>query len=185
MGPPVIRRSPMPRRSVAYALFTLVFFFLFVFCPSAAFAGQVGLTWDLNTEPDIHGYYLHFGTQTGVYDSPGSPIFIQHPEDVITGTGLVSGQEYFFALTAVDLSSNTSLPSAEISAIVPEDTIPPDTTPPTITLTNPADAATLSGTVLVSALASDNVGVVGVQFQHNHFCPCNRHRRFSLGINYH
>lgn len=42
---------------------------------------------------------------------------------------------------------------------------PTDTTPPTITLTGPANGATVSGTVTVSATASDNVGVTGVQFK--------------------
>ena len=39
-----------------------------------------------------------------------------------------------------------------------------DTTPPTISITAPANGATVSGTVTVSANASDNVGVTGVQF---------------------
>src|SRR5262249_41194826 len=39
-----------------------------------------------------------------------------------------------------------------------------DTTPPTVTLTSPANGATVSGTITVSANASDNVGVAGVQF---------------------
>lgn len=43
--------------------------------------------------------------------------------------------------------------------------IPADTTPPTVSITAPASAATVSGSVTVSANASDNVGVVGVQFQ--------------------
>src|SRR5713226_9252470 len=41
----------------------------------------------------------------------------------------------------------------------------PDTTPPTVTITLPASAATLSGQVSVVAVATDNVGVVGVQFK--------------------
>jgi hypothetical protein len=40
-----------------------------------------------------------------------------------------------------------------------------DTTPPTVSLSAPAPGATLSGTVTVSASASDNVGVAGVQFK--------------------
>jgi len=42
---------------------------------------------------------------------------------------------------------------------------PPDTTPPTVSITSPANGQTISTTVTVSANASDNVGVVGVQFQ--------------------
>src|SRR5439155_18199906 len=41
----------------------------------------------------------------------------------------------------------------------------PDTTPPTVSLTSPANGDTVSGTVSVTASASDNVGVAGVQFQ--------------------
>ena len=40
-----------------------------------------------------------------------------------------------------------------------------DTTDPTVTLTAPASGTTVSGTVTVSATASDNVGVTGVQFK--------------------
>src|SRR6267154_6341248 len=42
---------------------------------------------------------------------------------------------------------------------------PPDTTPPTVSITAPASGATVSGTTSVTASASDNVGVVGVQFK--------------------
>lgn len=40
-----------------------------------------------------------------------------------------------------------------------------DTTPPTVSLTSPANGLTVSGTLTVSANASDNVGVMGVQFK--------------------
>jgi hypothetical protein len=43
---------------------------------------------------------------------------------------------------------------------------PPDTTPPTVSLSVPANGATVTGaSVTVSATASDNVGVSGVQFK--------------------
>jgi len=41
---------------------------------------------------------------------------------------------------------------------------PPDTTPPTVSMTAPANGATVTGTTTVSATASDNVSVAGVQF---------------------
>src|SRR5206468_2891088 len=40
-----------------------------------------------------------------------------------------------------------------------------DMTPPTVAITAPANGATVAGAVTVSATASDNVGVVGVQFK--------------------
>src|SRR5712671_2105984 len=42
---------------------------------------------------------------------------------------------------------------------------PPDTTPPTVSITAPANGATVPATVTITASASDNVGVAGVQFQ--------------------
>ena len=42
---------------------------------------------------------------------------------------------------------------------------PVDTTPPTVAMTAPAEGVTVSGSVAVSATASDDVGVAGVQFK--------------------
>ncbi len=42
---------------------------------------------------------------------------------------------------------------------------PPDTTPPAVSIAAPAAGATVSGTISVTANASDNVGVAGVQFK--------------------
>src|SRR5947208_6092354 len=39
-----------------------------------------------------------------------------------------------------------------------------DATGPTVSITSPASGVTVSGTITVTASASDNVGVVGVQF---------------------
>lgn len=41
----------------------------------------------------------------------------------------------------------------------------PDTTPPSVSITAPANGATVSGTILVKASAADNRGVAGVQFR--------------------
>ncbi len=44
------------------------------------------------------------------------------------------------------------------------DAPPPDTTPPTVSMTAPTAGSTLSGTATVTASASDNVAMAGVQF---------------------
>jgi hypothetical protein len=59
-------------------------------------ATQATLAWDPNGEPDLLGYRLYYGTQSGVYD---------HIIDVgnvvtYTVTGLELGRTYFFAVTA-------------------------------------------------------------------------------------
>jgi hypothetical protein len=58
------------------------------------------------------------------------------------------------------LTPDQELHTFDLSNLAPA---PPDTTPPTTSITNPASGATLSGTVSVSASASDNMGVTGVQ----------------------
>jgi hypothetical protein len=40
-----------------------------------------------------------------------------------------------------------------------------DTTPPVVTVTSPASGAALAGTTTINATATDNIGVVGVQFR--------------------
>lgn len=45
--------------------------------------------------------------------------------------------------------------------------VPDDTTPPTVSLTAPADGATVSGSVALSATATDNVAVTKVEFYDN------------------
>jgi hypothetical protein len=45
------------------------------------------------------------------------------------------------------------------------ETQPPETVPPTVVITSPDDGSFVAGTVLVTATATDNVGVVGVQFR--------------------
>ena len=42
-----------------------------------------------------------------------------------------------------------------------------DSTPPTVSITSPANGAVVSGTISVTATASDNIGVVGVQFRYD------------------
>ncbi|MBI3876204.1 MAG: glycoside hydrolase family 9 protein [Verrucomicrobia bacterium] len=59
---------------------------------------------------------------------------------------------------------NVGSPSSATVTILPASST--DTTPPTVSLTAPVNGATVSGSaVTVSATASDNVGVAGVQFK--------------------
>jgi hypothetical protein len=64
---------------------------------------------------------------------------------------------YNRALTAAEVQTdmNTAVPGSAT----------PDATPPTVAITAPAGGASLSGAATVTASASDNVGIAGVQFQ--------------------
>jgi hypothetical protein len=65
---------------------------------------------------------------------------------------------YNRALTAAEIAADMTV------AIVPVVPPPADTTAPVVSVTAPTAGPPLSGTVTVSAAASDNVGVAGVQF---------------------
>ena len=72
-----------------------------------------------------------------------------------SNTGLTAGTNYVYTVKAVDAAGNASAESASANAT----TLTPDTTLPSATITAPTGSAPLSGTVTISANASDNVGV--------------------------
>src|SRR5439155_1443356 len=84
------------------------------------------------------------------------------PYTISWNTTLIANGNHTLTAVASDAAGNTAT-SAAVSVTVNNPV--PDTTPPTVTMTAPAAGATVAGTVTVSASASDNVGVVGVQFK--------------------
>jgi len=82
------------------------------------------------------------------------------PYSITWNTGTVSNGTHTLSARARDASSNTAT-SSVITVTVAN---APDTTPPSVSMTAPANGATVSGNTTVSANASDNVGVAGVQF---------------------
>jgi len=60
---------------------------------------------------------------------------------------------------------NRALSAADVQELYNYTGAPSDTTSPTVSMTAPSNGSTVSGNVTVSANASDNVGVVGVQFE--------------------
>jgi fibronectin type III domain protein len=78
-------------------------------------AGVATVTWDANTEPDVIGYRVYFGTSAGNYQQArGAGIDVSGRTNY-TVTGLASGMRYFFVVTAVDASGNESAFSREVS----------------------------------------------------------------------
>lgn len=73
---------------------------------------RIFISWDQNTESDLGGYKIYYGTASGAYD---------HTADVgtrgsYTLEGLANGVTYYIAVSAVDLAENESGLSAEVSA---------------------------------------------------------------------
>jgi chitinase len=129
-----------------------------------AFAAQISLAWDPNTEPDLAGYRVHIGDSSGVYHTT---VDVGNVSSVIV-SGLQDGRVYYFVLTAYDTNGTESDFSEEVSGTPTEPPPPPppaDTTAPAVSITSPQNLGVVSGTVTVTASASDNVGVAGVQFR--------------------
>ena len=143
------------------ALFPILLLSLAIFffsSPHALATGSVTLGWSPNSESDLAGYKMYLGTTSGIYGSSQDVGMVTN----FMVTNLLEGGTYYFTVTAYDLSGNEGAPSLEVSATLPSS---PDTEPPIISLTAPGPNALVSGSVQITASATDNVGVVGVQFQ--------------------
>ena len=118
----------------------------------------VSLTWGPAT--DNQGVTLY-----NVYRSPVSGFtpslanrIGQTASTSYSDSGLAAGT-YYYLVTAQDAAGNIGPASNEAAG-----TATADVTPPTVSLTSPANGATVTGSITVSANASDDVGVAGVQF---------------------
>jgi len=80
------------------------------------------------------------------------------PYELTWPTATASNGTHSLTAVARDAAGNQS------STIVSV-TVSNDTTAPTVTLTSPGAGATVSGTVMVTATASDDIEVIGVQFK--------------------
>jgi hypothetical protein len=121
-------------RSLALAAATLLTF------SSTVLAQTPTVMWNANTEPDLSGYVVQYGTQAG---NPTSSVDVGN----VTSrqfTGLTSGLTYYFRVVAYNTSGMTSGPSNEVSFTVP------GTPVPTVTLTSvsPTSGPTTGGTVM-------------------------------------
>jgi hypothetical protein len=121
--------------------------------------GSASLSWSAATDDTgVALYNVHRSTTTGFTPTAANRVG-QTTSTSFTNSGLATGS-YYYVVTAQDVAGNVSQPSNEAFVLVLG-----DTTPPTVTLTAPPDQATVSGATTVSANASDDVGVAGVQFQ--------------------
>jgi hypothetical protein len=107
------------RQTVTHVL--LASLLLLALFPAHLAASSLTLAWDPNAEPDLAGYKVYYGTQSGDYDS------VIDVGDVIQYAigSLEPETRYYLALTAYDTSWNESDFSWEVSAITGDDPPPP------------------------------------------------------------
>jgi chitodextrinase len=121
------------------------------FAKTGATATTIATSWTASTDNvGVAGYRLFRGTTQ--VDTTTSTSY--------TFTGLTCNTSYSLGVEAYDSAGNTS-PRTPLTA----SSGACDTTPPSVAITAPSGGATVSGTVSVTAAASDNAGVAGVQFK--------------------
>jgi len=115
-------RQKVFRRTSLFQLLSLLLTASFVLLFGiSANAAQITLEWDPNTETDIAGYKVYYGTAPRTY---GSPVDVGN-EIRYSVTGLEEGQTYFFAATAYDAAGNESDYSVEVSETISFSNQPP------------------------------------------------------------
>jgi hypothetical protein len=76
---------------------------------------DVTVAWDPSTTPDVAGYILHFGTNSGAYFD----FVVGGSATTAIAPGLLEGITYYFAATAYTTNGVESEPSDELSYTIP------------------------------------------------------------------
>src|SRR5439155_39049 len=103
---------------------------------------------------------VEYGLSTG-YGSASVLDASRVTAHTVTLNGLTAGTLYHYRVKSKDAAGNLAVSPDAVFTTAP----PPDTTPPAVSITTPAANSSVSGTITVSATATDNVSVVGVQFK--------------------
>lgn len=123
----------------------------------AASPTELDLTWNASTDNKaVTGYNIYRNGSTTAIKVGAVTSF--------KNAGLTANTSYSYQLEAFDAAGNKSAKSAAITMKTPPaSTTTGDTTAPTVAITAPANNASVSGTVAITATASDNVGVAKVE----------------------
>jgi hypothetical protein len=107
-----LQRKQSDRIISFYRNSNLLFFLLLFFLgfPATGFSAQVSLAWDPNTESNLGGYYLYYGSSSGNYSQIIDVGLITN----YSVTNLTDGWTYYFALTAVNTAGLESGYSNEV-----------------------------------------------------------------------
>lgn len=120
--------------------------------------GMATLNWGASTDNTGVAFYSVYRSPTAGF-TPGISSHVgQTTSTSYVDRTVMSGTSYYVVI-AHDVAGNISDPSNEVSAF-----IAPDTTAPTVAMTAPDDQSTVNETIAVSANATDDVGIVWLQF---------------------
>ncbi len=120
----------------------------------SAVSGQVSITASATDAVGVAG------VQIQVDDVPLGAEIVTAPYAATWDSTAVPNGPHTVTVIARDAAGN----HAQSSITVTVSSVIPDITPPVVAITSPVNDATVSGSVTMTATATDNVGVVGVQF---------------------
>ena len=100
-------------RSYFFGVISFLLLALTLLSAQSVSAAQIKLAWDPNSESDLSGYKLYYGTSSRSY---GALAYTGNVSKYKL-TGLVPGQTYFVAVTAYDNSGNESGYSNEVVGV--------------------------------------------------------------------
>ncbi len=104
-------RSLIALRRICGALFSVVFVSVLLSLSGLASAAQTTLAWDANTQPEVVGYKLYYGTASGAYSGNIDAGKVTQ----YTISGLQDATTYYFAVTAYDAGRVESSYSNEVT----------------------------------------------------------------------
>jgi fibronectin type 3 domain-containing protein len=124
--------------------FTLGFILLFstLLFSKVGLAAHIRLAWDPNTESDLAGYRIYYGTGPGSYTGSVDVGNVTS----CTLTGLKKGETQYFAVTAYNSSGSESGYSSEVSGAATEETLPVSETAVTVSITPTSEPTSSSET---------------------------------------
>ena len=142
-----------------HSLFLIFVFFAVLSAGRAATAAQLTVAWDDRATTET-GFKVERKTGTaGTYAQVG---ITAANITTYVDSSLANNTMYCYRARAYNTAGHSVYSNEDCAT-----TSVPDGIAPTITLTAPANGATVTNTITVAATATDNVGVVGVQFKVN------------------
>src|SRR5262249_42129220 len=106
----------------------------------------------------VTGYNIYRSMTSGFAPSSSNMIG-QTSGTTYMDTSFTVPGAYYYLVAAYDARNNVGLSSNQASAVVSI-----DTTPPSVSMSAPSDGSSVSGNINLTASASDDVAVAGVQF---------------------
>ncbi len=146
----------------------LIFVFLIftISLTQNALAGSATISWNANTESDLSGYKIYYGTspRSGACPTGNYPNVIDVGNvTTYTFNNLTDGSTYYFSVTAYDTSNNESTCSAEVNKAVAAITLTAS-----LTATPSSGASPLNGVDLTAIVGGNATGNINYTFY------CNR-----------